>query len=155
MAARALAKVDAGRGYVCTGDCREANLRGWMQAQACYNERGCRRTTLLASSILKIDPLLRCLSARFFHLVVARASRCKTTSRLIGPAHPSVIRGSMAARSHNYAATMHISLPVTAKQGLRRFGEKLVSYWPLARAAPSLFCASRPRRKITSVWIAS
>ena len=29
----------------------------------------------------------------------------------------------MAARSHNYAATMHISLPVTAKQGLETFHE--------------------------------
>ena len=47
----------------------------------------------------------------------------------------------MAARSHNYAATMHISLPVTAKQVLRRIGKRLVSYRPLARAAPSLFGA--------------
>ena len=42
-----------------------------------------------------------------------------------GPrAYPSVIRGSMAARSHNYAATMHISLPMTAKQGLETYREK-------------------------------
>ena len=47
----------------------------------------------------------------------------------------------MAARSHNYAATMHISLPETAKQGLETYREKLVSYKPLARAAPSLFRA--------------
>ena len=36
---------------------------------------------------------------------------------------------------------MHISLPVTAKQDLKTYREKLVSYRPLARAAPSLFCA--------------
>ena len=30
----------------------------------------------------------------------------------------------MAARSHNYAATMHISLPVTAKQDLKTYREK-------------------------------
>ena len=149
-----LAKFDAARGYVCTGDCREANLRGWMQAQACYNERGCRRTTLLASSILKIDPLLRCLSARFFHLVVARASRCKTTSRLIGPAHPSVIRGSMAARSHNYAATMHISLPVTAKQGLGTYRESHKTCFFTPRLAVFLQLYGRTATN-SSVWIAS
>ena len=56
--------------------------------------------------------------------------------------HPSVIRGSVAARSHNYAATMHISLPVTAKQVLRRIGKRLVSYRPLARAAPAFFAST-------------
>ena len=37
----------------------------------------------------------------------------------------SLIRGSLAARSHNYAATMRISLPMTAKQGLETFHEAL------------------------------
>ena len=53
-----------------------------------------------------------------------------------GPqAYPSVIRGSMAARSHNYAATRHISLPVTAKQDLETY-----------RGKASVLQAASPRR---------
>ena len=62
----------------------------------------------------------------------------------------------MAARSHNYAATMHISLPVTAKQGLETYREKasvLLAASP-RRAGPFLRYP-RPRRKIAIVWIAS
>ena len=66
--------------------------------------------------------------------------------------HPSVIRGSVAARSHNYAATMHISLPMAAKQGLETYREKAsVLQAASPRRAPAFFALSRPRRKITSV----
>ena len=68
-------------------------------------------------------------------------------------AYPSVIRGSMAARSHNYAATMHISLPVAAKQGLETYRErhKTCFFTPRRR----VFAAIRPYRYKASVWIAS
>jgi hypothetical protein len=37
---------------------------------------------------------------------------------------PSALHGPMAARSHNYAANMRISLPMTAKQGLETHWER-------------------------------
>ena len=65
----------------------------------------------------------RGLSARFSHPVVARASRCGRPVGEWASGYPSVIRGSVAARSNNYAATRHISLPMTAKQGLETYRE--------------------------------
>ena len=65
---------------------------------------------------------------------------------------PLRIRGSVAARSHNYAETMHIRLPVAAKQGLETYREKAsVLQAASPRRAPAFFALSRPRRKITSV----
>ena len=124
MAARALAKVDAGRGYVCTGDCREANLRGWMQAQACYNARGCVDVPLSRPAHSEIRHTMAEVSPHASFMLLLPVDR--VPGRQVGEwasGYPSVIRGSMAARSHNYAATMHISLPITAKLGLETFHE--------------------------------
>ena len=126
MCAR-LAKLDAVRGYVCTGDCREANLRGWMQAQACYNwawlstyqpcQRGILETlSSLAAGERSLSTLLPSRSCACIALLDDRSFNGPQT-------HPSVIRGSLDARSHNYAVTRHISLSMAAKQGLETYRE--------------------------------
>ena len=128
---------------MCTGDCRKANLRGWMQAQAATIRVDVRPGMPRCSALETLTSLAAGEVSQYASFILLLRVH-RVAGRPVGKwpqTHPSVIRGSMAARSHNYAATMHISLPVTAKQVLRRIGKRLVSYRPLARAAPSLFCA--------------
>ena len=76
------------------------------------------------------------LFPRFAHMSLLPVDRVGGRQVGHGPrAYPSVIRGSMAARSHNYAATMRISLPVTAKEGLETYRERhktcfFTAAWP-------------------------
>ena len=109
---------------MCTGDCREANLRGWMQAQGStikvdVHARDADSGFQFRSCTPEVSP-----HAWFMLLLPLDRVAGRPVGRTWPQTHPSVIRGSMAARNHNYDASRHISLPMTAKQGLETYRER-------------------------------
>ena len=111
---------------MCTVDCREGNLRGWVQAQAATIRVDVRPEMPRCSALETLTSLAAGEVSQYASFILLLRVH-RVAGRPVGKwpqTHPSVIRGSMAARSHNYAATMHISLPVTAKQGLETYREK-------------------------------